>query len=75
MLLLYKMEGCPYCQKVLDHLETKNIQFRSLDISDSVNMDELLHLGGEDQVPFLVDTEHNAKMYESDDIIEYLETL
>ena len=69
------MEGCPYCQKVLDHLETKNIQFRSLDISDSVNMDELLHLGGEDQVPFLVDTEHNAKMYESDDIIEYLETL
>jgi len=75
MLLLYKMEGCPYCQKVLDHLETKNIQFRSLDISDSVNMDELLHLGGEDQVPFLVDTEHNAKMYESDDIIEYLDTL
>ena len=69
------MEGCPYCQKVLNHLETKNIQFRSLDISDSVNMDELLHLGGEDQVPFLVDTEHNAKMYESDDIIEYLETL
>ena len=75
MLLLYKMEGCPYCQKVLDHLETKNIQFRSLDISDPVNMDELLHLGGEDQVPFLVDTEHNAKMYESDDIIEYLDTL
>ena len=75
MLLLYKMEGCPYCQKVLNHLETKNIQFRSLDISDSVNMDELLHLGGEDQVPFLVDTEHNAKMYESDDIIEYLDTL
>ena len=69
------MEGCPYCQKVLNHLETKNIQFRSLDISDSVNMDELLHLGGEDQVPFLVDTEHNAKMYESDDIIEYLDTL
>ncbi|MDD3435712.1 MAG: glutathione S-transferase N-terminal domain-containing protein [Candidatus Gastranaerophilales bacterium] len=75
MLLLYKMEGCPYCAKVLKHLEEKNLQFRALDISDPVNMDELLHLGGEDQVPFLVDTDHNAKMYESDDIIQYVDTL
>ena len=75
MLLLYTMEGCPYCTKVMNHLETKDLEFRVLDISDPVNMDELLHLGGEEQVPFLVDTEHNAKMYESDDIIEYLDTL
>lgn len=75
MLLLYKMEGCPYCQKVLNHLQSKNFQFRALDISDPVNMDELIHLGGEEQVPFLVDTEHNAKMYESEDIIQYVDTL
>jgi len=75
MLLLYKMEGCPYCNKVLSHLEEKQIEFRSLDISDPVNLDELLHLGGEEQVPFLVDTDHNAKMYESDDIIQYLDSL
>lgn len=75
MLLLYKMEGCPYCEKVLKHLEEKHIEFRALDISDPVNMDELLHLGEKDQVPFLVDTEHNAKMFESDDIIQYVDTL
>lgn len=75
MLLLYKMEGCPFCQKVLNHLEEKNMQFKSMDISDPVNLDELLHLGGDEQVPFLVDTDHNAKMYESDDIINYLNTL
>lgn len=75
MLLLYKMEGCPYCQKVLNHLEEKNMQFKSMDISDPVNLDELLHLGGDEQVPFLVDTDHNAKMYESDDIIQYLDAL
>lgn len=75
MLLLYKMNGCPYCEKVLKHLEEKNLQFRALDISDPVNMDELLHLGEKEQVPFLVDTDHNAKMYESDEIIEYVDTL
>lgn len=75
MLLLYKLEGCPYCEKVLKKLEEKQFEFRSLDITDPVNLDELLHLGGEEQVPFLVDTIHNAKMYESADIIEYLETL
>lgn len=75
MLLLYKMDGCPYCEKVLKTLEEKQFEFRALDISDMVNKDELLHLGGEEQVPFLVDTEHNAKMYESEDILQYLETL
>ncbi len=75
MLLLYKMEGCPYCDKVIKHLEEKNTEFRSLDISDPVNLDELLHLGGEEQVPFFVDTDHNAKMYGSDKIIEYIDTL
>lgn len=75
MLLLYKMEGCPYCEKVLKHLEEKSIQFRALDISDPVNLDELLHLGEKEQVPFLVDTNHNAKLYESEDIISYVDTL
>lgn len=75
MLLLYKMDGCPYCEKVLKHLEEKSLEFKSLDISDPVNMDELLHLGEKEQVPFLVDTDHNAKMYESDEIIQYVDTL
>lgn len=75
MLLLYKMEGCPYCEKVLNQLEEKGLDFRALDIADPVNLDELLHLGEKEQVPFLVDTDHNAKMYESDKIIEYLGTL
>lgn len=75
MLLLYVLEGCPYCQKVIDALEEKTIEHRKLDVKDSVNMDELLHLGGENQVPFLVDTEHNVKMYESEEIIQYINTL
>lgn len=75
MLLLYKMEGCPYCDKVIKHLNEQGVAYRVLDVSDPVNMDELLHLGGEDQVPFFVDTDHNIKMYESEKIMEYVDTL
>lgn len=42
-------------------------------------MDEMLNLGGKDQVPFLVvkdeGDEVQKTMYESDDIIDYLESL
>lgn len=75
MLLLYKMEGCPYCEKVLKHLDEQNITYRALDVADPVNFDELLHLGGKDQVPFLVDTENNATLYDSSKIIDYVDTL
>lgn len=75
MLLLYKMEGCPYCDKVIKHLNEKNVQYRAMDISDPVNFDELLHLGEKDQVPFFVDTDKNVKMFGSDKIIEYVDTL
>lgn len=75
MFLLYLLEECPYCKKVVNHLEEKNIEFKSLNVKDPVNLDELLVLGGEDQVPFFVDTDHNVKMYESDEIIAYIDTL
>lgn len=75
MLFLYALEDCPYCKKVVKHLEEKNMTYKFFNIKDPVNLDELLNLGGEEQVPFLVDTDHNVKMYESEEIIEYLNTL
>jgi len=75
MLLLYILEGCPYCKKVIKHMEENHIEFRPMDVSNPVNHDELLILGKDDQVPFLVDTGKNVKLYESDDIIEYVDTL
>lgn len=75
MLLLYKMDGCPHCRKVMKFFDSKGLTYRAMDISDIVNKDELLHLGGMEQVPFLVDTEKNIKMYESDEIIKYANSL
>ena len=72
MILIYKMDGCPYCNKVINYLKTKNCEYRLLDISEKQYLQELIQYGGEEQVPFMYDTDNKKKMYESDDIIEYL---
>lgn len=71
MFDLYVLEHCPYCKKVRKFLEENGVAFRTLDIDDYINLDELLVLGGKRQVPFLLDKQNHVKMYESDDIIEY----
>lgn len=75
MILIYKMEGCPYCDKVLDFLEGQNIDYKILDISERINQAELMNLGGKMQVPYLYDANKKIGLYESDDIIEYIDTL
>lgn len=72
MLELYILETCPYCKKVMVYLEENDIKYNKHDVSKGNNLDKLIELGGEGQVPFLVDTDKNEHMYESDDIIEYL---
>ena len=75
MLELYVMETCPYCKKVCEFMEKENIKFEKYDIANEETKDALIKIGGKRQVPFLVDTERNIQMYESDDIIEYLKTI
>lgn len=75
MLRLYYMSTCPYCRKVLSFFEENNIKFEKKDVSDPVNYKELLNIGKMAQVPFLVDTDSNKYMYESDVIIDYVRNL
>ena len=75
MLDLYILETCPYCRKVMSFLSENNIKFHKFDVSNKNNIQKLLALGGKEQVPFLFDEESDMKMYESDDIIEYLKSL
>lgn len=74
MIDLYISEACPYCRKVLDFCKNYDIKFNKKDVSNPENRDELESLGGKIQVPFLVDNDNNTKMYESDDIINYLKS-
>jgi len=82
MLELYQSEGCPYCAKVREKLSELGISYvahnprlpgdEGGDVTNEVTYDALT-AGGEDQIPYLVDTERGVTMYESDDIVEYLE--
>ncbi|MDA8596929.1 glutathione S-transferase N-terminal domain-containing protein [Candidatus Pacebacteria bacterium] len=73
MITLYYKPTCPYCQRVLGEMENLGIKANLKDIStDDAVAQELIDLGGKRQVPYLVDDEHDLKMYESGDIIEHL---
>jgi glutaredoxin 3 len=72
MLTLYVKTGCPYCAKVLAAGEELAISFDEKNIADPAVAEELIAKGGKRQVPYLIDTDANVEMYESDAIVEYL---
>ena len=75
MLELFTLETCPYCQKVMNFLDKEHMKYNKIDITNKESEDSLIKIGGKRQVPFLIDSERNIQMYESDDIIEYLKTI
>ena len=75
MLELFILETCPYCKKVISFLEQNNMEFKKIDIANKESEESRIKIGGKRQVPFLVDSERNIQMYESNDIIEYLKTI
>ena len=73
MLHLYTSPQCPYCRKVEAYLDGRAIPYEIRDVSTKPEFrDTVVSLGGNLQVPFLVDTEQNVHLYESDDIITYI---
>ena len=73
MLILYTKTGCPYCEKVKDSFLGKMSSYEERNISLNEEWGkELIEKGGKKQVPFLVDTSANVMMYESEDILDYL---
>ncbi|NQV89355.1 MAG: glutathione S-transferase N-terminal domain-containing protein [Parcubacteria group bacterium] len=74
MIELYQKEDCPFCAKVRRKLDDLQLDWISrTSPKGSPQREFLLKIGGKEMVPFLVDQDHGTSMYESDDIIEYLE--
>jgi glutathione S-transferase len=82
MLELYQTETCPHCGKVRQTLSELGIscvihnpRLPGSEGGRETNPrthEELEALGGEDQIPFLVDTARNEALYGSEDIADYL---
>ena len=75
MLTLYSKEGCPFCRQVFAVIDRLNLEVEIKDIlEDEANAAELETLGGKRQVPYLVDTDNDVALFESDDIVKHLQT-
>ncbi|WP_435128013.1 glutaredoxin family protein [Halobaculum sp. D14] len=74
-LVLYELEGCPYCAKVKNKLAELGLEYDSVMVPQSHDeRTEVKEVSGQTGVPVLVDEEHGVEgMPESDDIVEYLE--
>lgn len=71
---LYQLEGCPWCEKVEDHLDALDVGFETVCVETlHSDRDEVKAVSGQRQVPVLVDEERGVTMPESSNIIEYLD--
>src|SRR5215468_10659187 len=73
LLELYDFEACPYCRKVREVLSELDLDYRVHPVAQgSARRAELVRRGGKMQAPYLVDPNTGTELYESDDIICYL---
>ena len=72
---LYYTPTCPFCMKVLSFLQENNITIELTDLTQQRELiPKLTEMGGKTQVPFLITNEEKGEgIYESDDIIAYIE--
>jgi glutathione S-transferase len=73
-LVLYNMEASPYCRKVRETLCELNLEYRVRNVAKrSRRRPELVAEGGQMMVPYLLDPNTGTALYESEDIVAYLE--
>lgn len=77
-MALYQFQGCPFCIKVRRTMHKLNLPIQTLDVNkNKVAEQELMDGGGRRTVPCLrIEKEDGSVqwMYESSDIISYLES-
>lgn len=75
MVTMYRLEGCPYCEIVVDRLEEHEIDYESVWVEGlHSRRDEVRRISGQRQVPVVVDDDYGVTMAESGPILEYLES-
>jgi glutathione S-transferase len=75
LIELYNFEASPYCRKVREALDELGLDAMVHNVAkNSARRPELVERGGTMMVPYLVDPNTDQAMYESDDIVDYLES-
>lgn len=73
-LTLYRLHGCPYCERVVRALDDRDIDYRSRFVpGEHSRRDAVKRVSGGRAVPVLVDHERGVTMPESGRIVEYVE--
>ena len=72
MITLYVKTGCPYCAVTIAKLDDLGLEYSERNTSEEGVVEELIAKGGKKQVPYIIDEKTNTNMYESSDIVEYL---
>lgn len=72
---LYRLEGCPHCEQVVDRLDELDLDFESIWVEAlHSKRNEVKRVSGQRDVPVLVEDDRGITMGESDRIVEYLDT-
>lgn len=75
-ITLYQLEGCPYCEVVAERLSELDVPYESVWVEGlHSRRNEVRKRSGQRHVPVLVDDEFGVTMAESENILEFLETM
>lgn len=71
---LYQLEGCPYCERVADKLDSLGLEYETVWVEAMHSERGIVkEVSGQREVPVLVEDDTGVTMSESANIIEYLE--
>lgn len=73
MLILYYRPTCAFSKKVLAAAKELGVGLEVRDIGEGTHAQELIKRGGKQQVPYLIDQKRGTELYESDEIVDYLQ--
>mgnify|MGYP003553240625 FL=1 len=73
MLTLYYKPTCAFCRRVMAVIDRLELEVAMKNVAEDNIKAELEALGGKSQTPFLLDTNKEVSLYESDDIVNHLQ--
>lgn len=73
-ITLYRLHGCPYCERVVERLERHDVGYRSRFVAgEKSRRDVVKRIAGTRSVPVIVDPATGVTMAESGRIVTYID--